>query len=156
MGKADRVSVTKPQDETKPAEVKVTKTDKVSHDLVTTTFKSMGEVSDGYHTFNELYKCRMLLNAALFNGWYADYQERDVPVTMVLKSRKHSDGEKPFGGGWFVVSAELPTGQITFHYENKYWDLFKIGEAERAPAWDGHTAQQAMERLEKYVAGDWE
>ena len=27
----------------------------------------MGEVSDGYHTFNELYEYRLLYNAALFN-----------------------------------------------------------------------------------------
>lgn len=27
----------------------------------------MGEVSDGYHTFNELYRYRMLYNAAFFN-----------------------------------------------------------------------------------------
>lgn len=27
----------------------------------------MGEVSDGYHTFNELYQYRMLYNAAFFN-----------------------------------------------------------------------------------------
>lgn len=27
----------------------------------------MGNVSDGYHTFNELYRYRMLYNAAFFN-----------------------------------------------------------------------------------------
>ena len=28
-----------------------------------------GETSDGYHTFNGLYRFRLLYNAALFNEW---------------------------------------------------------------------------------------
>ena len=104
-----------------------------------------GAVSDGYHTFDELYHYRMLYNAAFFNSF-------DGPR---YKSHKHHDGEKPFGGGWFIVTAQLPTGQISNHYEDKYWDLFKIPEAPRSPKWDGHTPQQVAERLEKYLRGDW-
>ena len=99
-----------------------------------------GETSDGYHTFNELYEFRMLYNAAFFNI-----------IDAVCKSWKHSDGELCFGGGWFVVSAQLPTGQITNHYEAKNWDLFKIPEVEKAPEWDGHTPQDVIERLRKFI-----
>lgn len=62
----------------------------------------MGNVSDGYHTFNELYRYRMLYNAAFFN----ELAKGDVKV---CKSHKHYDGEECFGGGWFIVMAELPT-----------------------------------------------
>lgn len=31
--------------------------------------ESVGELRDGYHSFNELYRFRMLYNAALFNEW---------------------------------------------------------------------------------------
>ena len=101
-----------------------------------------GEISDGYHTFNELYYYRMLYNAAFFNL---------LPKEWVHKSKKHHDGEECFGGGWFIVMAELPTGQISNHYELKDWDLFQIPEKEIADKWDWHTPQEAAERLHKYL-----
>ena len=101
-----------------------------------------GEISDGYHTFNELYYYRMLYNAAFFNL---------LPKEWVHKSKRHHDGEECFGGGWFVVMANLPTGQISNHYELKDWDLFQIPEKEIADEWDGHTPQEAAERIHKYL-----
>jgi len=104
--------------------------------------------SDGYHTFKELYEYRMLYNALLFNEWAknGDYG--------VHKSKLHSDGEVPFGGGWFVVSAQLPIGQVTNHYELKDWDLFQIPENTRAAKWDGHTPQEAAIRLRALANGE--
>ena len=102
----------------------------------------MGEVSDGYHTFNELYYYRMLYNAAFFNL---------LPKEWVHKSKRHHTGEECFGGGWFIVMANLPTGQISNHYELKDWDLFQVPEKEFADEWDGHTPQEAAERLHRYL-----
>lgn len=104
-----------------------------------------GETSDGYHTFNELYEFRLLYNAALFNEF------AKAGKIEVSKSWRHSDGELCFGGGWFVVTAELPTGQITNHYKSKYWSLFNIPALEWAPEWDGHTANDVAERLRQFV-----
>lgn len=104
--------------------------------------QNMGEVSDGYHTFNELYYYRMLYNAAFFNL---------LPKEWVHKSKRHHDGEECFGGGWFIVMANLPTGQISNHYELKDWDLFKVPEKEFADEWDGHTPQEAAKRLYEYL-----
>lgn len=104
--------------------------------------QDMGEVSDGYHTFNELYYYRMLYNAAFFNL---------LPKKWVHKSKRHHTGEECFGGGWFVVMANLPTGQISNHYELKDWDLFQVPEKEFADEWDGHTPQEAAERLKRYL-----
>ena len=101
-----------------------------------------GEISDGYHTFNELYYYRMIYNAAFFNL---------LPKEWVHKSKRHHDGEECFGGGWFIVTANLPTGQISNHYEIKDWDLFHIPEKETADRWDGHTPQEAAERLHKFL-----
>ena len=65
----------------------------------------MGEVSDGYHTFNELYYYRMLYNAAFFNELAKNSSIR------VLKSKRHYDGKPPFDDpSMFIVQAELPTG----------------------------------------------
>ena len=106
----------------------------------------MGEVSDGYHTFNELYEYRMLYNAAFFN------ELAKQGLYDVHKSRKHSDGEYPFGdSNWFIVMAELPTGQISNHYEMKDWDKFQIPEKLLANKWDEHSPRDVADRLTSFT-----
>jgi len=101
--------------------------------------------SDGYHTFKELYQYRLLYNAALFNAWARD------GMYDVHKSYKHSDGTVPFDGSWFIVVAELPTGQITNHYKNTDWKLFQIPEKEVANTWDYHTPNDVGFRLWSFL-----
>ena len=96
---------------------------------VWTTEYDIGDFSDGYHTFNDLYKQRLILSAALFNSY----------KQFAWKSHKHADGELCFGGGWFIVGIETPEGPYTYHYEDKYWDMFQCKELEMAKEWDGHT-----------------
>ena len=91
--------------------------------------KDIGEFSDGFHTFNSLYYQRLILFAALVNTF----------PTLAWKSHKHSDGEAPFGGGWFIVGVNTPKGPYTYHYEDKDWDLFHCKAVATAPEWDGHT-----------------
>ena len=116
----------------------------------------IGELSDGYHTFNELYEFRKMYNAALFNEWAENLETSsdfgqalfNVPKYNVHKSWRHSDGELCFGGGWFIVSAMLPTGLISNHYKAEDWDLFKIPEVEKALfEFDGHTGNDVLERI---------
>lgn len=63
-------------------------------------FLPEGQISDGFHTFDELYHYRMLYNAAFFNSLEGKYE--------VHKSYRHADGELCFGGetvgvnGYFV------------------------------------------------------
>jgi hypothetical protein len=103
------------------------------------------DFSDGYHTFKELYEFRKVFNACLFNEWHKQGKYE------IHKSKKHFDGEECFGGGWFIVVAVLPTGQISNHYELKDWDLFKCEEVDKAKyEFDGHTPQNVLERL-KYL-----
>lgn len=115
--------------------------------------QDISQTSDGYHTFAELYEFRKVYNAALFNQW-AKFRtnepngSQEVPMYDVHKSWKHNDGELCFGGGWFIVVAVLPTGQISNHYEAKDWDLFKIPEVEKAKyPFDGHTSADVLKRL---------
>ena len=96
----------------------------------------IGEVSDGFHTFNSLYHQRLILFATLVNAF----------PHLAWKSHKHHDGESPFGGGWFIVGINTPEGQYTYHYEDKDWDIFRCEELEKAPEWDGHTDKD-VERL---------
>jgi len=101
-----------------------------------------GTLSDGYHSFNELYVYRKVYNALLFNEWAA------LGVFDVHKSRQHSDGEPCFGGGWFIVVAQLPSGQVSNHYKDADWDLFRVPIRDRGSEYDGHTPAQALERLQ--------
>jgi hypothetical protein len=119
---------------------------------------------------------------ALFNGWAKQHYTLDpygreigygcikdwsnfnktfdkinghLPKHLVHKSRRHNDGEYPFGkDNWFIVSAILPTGQISNHYPMEDWDLFMIPETEKALfEFDGHTSQDVIERLLKLELG---
>lgn len=99
------------------------------------------ELSDGYHTMRELYDYRAAYNALLFNEWAASGKYN------VVKSTRHADGEPCFGGDYFVVYALTPHGQVTNHYRFKWWGLFDVPEVDRAPEYDGHTPQVALDRL---------
>jgi hypothetical protein len=117
--------------------------------------------SDGYHTFKELYDFRKAYNMALFNEWgkerhlnmryaYDKSQAPYIPKYDVHKSWRHNDGELCFGGGWFIVIAVLPSGQISNHYKAEDWGLFRIPEVEKAKyPFDGHTSQDVINRLIK-------
>lgn len=111
------------------------------------------QVSDGYHTFGELYRFRRNYHAAFVNEMhkrYAEFVDATYPGPTV-KSWKHSDGDPCFGGGWFIVVTQLPTGQISNHYPAADWDLFRVPEVEEAPLFDGHTPGDVLERLEEYL-----
>ena len=97
----------------------------------------IGEMSDGYHTFNGLYYQRMVLFAALVK------QNKD----SAWKSHRHEDGELCFGGGWFIVGIDTPDGSYTYHYEDKDWDLFDCEELPVGKHWDGHTEDDVTRLL---------
>lgn len=99
-----------------------------------------GEATDGFHTHQELYEARMLYHAHAVRLWV------DVGVP-VAKSRYHSNRELCFGGGWFIVVAELPGGQISQHYRLEHWDLFECPSVDTPPEFDGHTTQDTHQRL---------
>lgn len=91
--------------------------------------RDIGDFSDGYHTFNDLYTQRMMLSASLFNAY----------SNLAWKSYRHEDGTLCFGGGWFIVGIDTPQGSYTYHYKNEFWDLFHVPVLEVAKNWDGHT-----------------
>ena len=99
-----------------------------------------GETSDGYHTFNELYHHR----AVLFSVIVRNYPE------LCWKSKKHSEGN--MYEGMFIVGINTPDGQASYHYDiEPYWNMFDCEELEFAPEWDGHTPDQAIERIGKLM-----
>lgn len=94
-------------------------------------------VSDGHHTFDDLYMHRTVLFACLCN-------QENYPDD-VFKSRHHSDGT--MYDGFFIAGVNTTFGWVTYHCENKYWDLFDVRELDMAPEWDGCTPAQGLMRL---------
>lgn len=112
--------------------------------------KDIGDLSDGFHTFNQLYYQRMILFATIVK------QNRD----KAWKSLRHEDGELCFGGGWFIVGIDTPEGSYTYHYEDNYYSLFDCAELECGKHWDGHTEKDvtrllSLPALEKQEADMW-
>lgn len=99
----------------------------------------MGEVSDGYHTFNQLYHQRAVLFATIVN------QNKDKS----WKSFRHSDGNYCFdsNGEWFIVGIDTPQGSYTYHYSKEYWNMFDCEELEFGKEWDGHTEEDVTRLL---------
>ena len=95
------------------------------------------DVSDGFHTFRQLYYQRMMLFAAIVR------QNKD----KAWKSFRHEDGELCFGGGWFIVGIDTPEGSYTYHYEDSYFGLFDCEELKRGKHWDGHTEKDVTRLL---------
>ena len=66
------------------------------------------EVTDGYHSFDELYYHRMILFSLICN------QNKDKS----WKSKLHYD--KTMFDNYFIVGIETPEGQYTYHYHMQY------------------------------------
>lgn len=110
-------------------------------DVVEIPEGGIGNLSDGYHTFNELYHHRAILFSVICNS---------MPE-KAWKSKLHDTGD--MYDGMFIVGIDTPEGQATYHYDiEPYWDMFKVKELEKAPKWDGHTPQVAIDRLSKLSA----
>ena len=107
--------------------------------------KEIEDLSDGYHTFKQLYYQRMMLFATIVK------QNKD----KAWKSLRHEDGELCFGGGWFIVGIDTPEGSYTYHYEDKYFNLFDCEELERAKHWDGHTEKDVTRLLSLEHESKW-
>lgn len=99
--------------------------------------KDIGDLSDGFHTFKQLYFQRMMLFATIVK------QNKD----KAWKSFRHEDGELCFGGGWFIVGVDTPEGSYTYHYEAKYFDLFDCDILDYGKHWDGHTEKDVTRLL---------
>ncbi len=88
--------------------------------------ENIGDISDGSHTFNELYYHRMVLFSIICN------QNKE----KAWKSFKHNDGS--MYDDYFIVGITTEKGQYSYHYHKEFWDNFEVKELEFAPKYDGH------------------
>lgn len=91
------------------------------------------DISDGYHTFEELYYQRMMLTKTVAMAAITNF-DKDA----VYRSKLHSDGTmyKDF----FIVVFNTPEGNFSYHYHMMYWGVFDfLKELPNAEEFDGHT-----------------
>ena len=103
------------------------------------TFKIVGnDISDGYHTFDELYDHRMALYIALINN-------TDFPAFIQFDHYE----------GWDAVYLEMPKGQVSYHLPKSlrscYLDRCTTVGSEK---YDGHTSSDVLNRLAPAKARD--
>ena len=105
----------------------------------------VGKVSDGYHTFDELYNHRHMLFTALM---------RSHP-DLSWRSKLHHGGD--MFDDYFIAGMDLPDcGYITYHMPMSMWDLCAgIKELQRAPEWDGHSSDDVLRRLDAWLERTW-
>lgn len=123
----------------------------VNEEVARLTSDERGEVSDGYHTFNELYEHRIILYLALCKCLFDSYTEYVTHFNKmknpIWRSYAHSDGS--VWDGWFLLGIETEKGkQITYHLPTKYWDECGYADTlEKAPEFDGHTSAEVLQRI---------
>lgn len=102
----------------------------------------IGKVSDGHHTFDELYEHRCALFCALMK----------TNPAISWRANNHHDGA--MFEGWFIAGMHLPTGDVTYHLPVRMWEVLdKVGieTRRRGPEWDGHTSTNVVHRVEQWA-----
>lgn len=96
-------------------------------------------VSDGYHTFGELYEHRCKLFALLINTF------DPVFGYSCFKTRQNDKGET--WDGWFIAGLNTPAGQISYHLPDELWDVVDAKIIEYNDTYDKHTSDDVLMRL---------
>lgn len=99
----------------------------------------MGEVSDGYHTFNQLYDHRNLLFINL------------VVANPAIAFKTWLNDKKEKWEGWFILGINTERGQITYHLPERFWDMAPVTEVEYNFDYDGHISEDVCERLAHFA-----
>lgn len=105
------------------------------------TFRIVGgDLSDGYHTFDELYEHGCLL----FLTWLVEEKTCFKGRRAVYYLPDHFDG-------WDLVATNIGQKQISYHVPAKYRDILEkhfVPKSDLESIWDGHTAADVARRLE--------
>ena len=127
---------------------------------------NIGQVSDGYHTFDELYDHRIILYLSLLSYMNDDYRgtyhddgryDHSSQSYKVWYSDTHFDGSK--WDGWLIVGCvnNETQEQISYHINSSYEYLLKargFDKFDKGVEWDGHTSEDVMDRLTKWLITD--
>lgn len=109
------------------------------------TFKIVnGDMSDGYHTFDELYEHRILLFLACLKSG-------------AFKAQSVCEDHFP---GWDVITAYTPEihNQISYHVPVKYRPIYdhlpRVTKEKQEEHFDGHDSKLVAHRIEMMLRND--
>ena len=126
------------------------------HEINTTDIQLSGDdtmqVSDGFHTMDELYNHRIELFIALCRLSSPAPIYVDGKIWMAgscWRSKLHSDGSN--FDGWFILGIGKEKGtQITYHIPMSRWEDTNFAETlDCAHEYDGHTSVDVLDRLKR-------
>lgn len=125
-------------------------TPKVINSFIKHVGADTNQISDGYHTFGELYEHRIELFIALCRTTAKVERTVTYAFPTVWRSNTHSDGTS--WDGWFLMGMGTEPGkQITYHLPLSYWDNCNFADTlDKAPTFDGHTSQDVLQRLKNF------
>ena len=107
-----------------------------------------GKVSDGFHSFSELYdhRCQLWITLCSLQDTL-NIKDPEEGMREVWKSKLHSDGSS--FEGWFVLGiGEEYQEQLTYHLPIELWEqCFFAKTLEKAPTFDGHSSEDVLNRL---------
>jgi len=113
----------------------------------------MEDVSDGYHTFGELYEHRMILTATICQLIAtANTLDSSVIGAKAIRSWKHHPDDSLIFDDMFIVVITLDgIGQISYHYNKEFWPAFDMCRTEdHSPKYDDHTPSDVITRLAQW------
>lgn len=116
------------------------KTDRLQkvQDIIDSFWSEKSMLSDGYHTFDELYEHRYRLFIALCNTI-------DKTSHKVIKSKLHYDWSKY--EWYFIMQLYTAKWQISYHVPMRYRNHALVDIQEKADERDWHTSNDVLERL---------
>ncbi len=106
------------------------------------------QVSDGYHTMDELYDHRITLFITLCRKMTEFGAFEDA--SRIWRSKLHYDGSGY--EGWFIMGIDTEPGkQKSYHLPIGLWEEtnFVLNTLDKSPEWDGHTSADVLERLKQ-------
>lgn len=109
---------------------------KINEDI--SDLKNADLISDGYHTFKELYDHRIRLFIELCRAMSYHFHYR------IFRNKVDKD--------WMILGLYDDTKkgtQITYHLPIKYWKECEQFSKTDNPKFDGHTSKDVLKRLEK-------
>lgn len=113
------------------------------------------QISDGYHTFEELYEHRNVLFMALCQAVHHG-NVREIYNDSVFIWKTRFDFENKYcGDDWFIMGIGTKKGkQISYHLPFKFWDKCEFAQTlDKVPAFDGHQSKDVIDRLLKLYIG---
>ena len=106
-------------------------------------------ISDGSHTFGDLYYQRMMLTSVIAKAIMSTKN-----LGTVRRSKLHDDGT--MFKDYFIIYFTTPDGNFSYHYHMDNWDNFWfVPEVDKAIKWDGHSDLDVNRLLSVFPIEDY-